>query len=61
MENRAMQKVDGHNCAMLEAHPDPEIFRIRLGKALDYEYVGLPIHTTPTFKAQELTWDDTIA
>ncbi|RPA82040.1 hypothetical protein BJ508DRAFT_325821 [Ascobolus immersus RN42] len=34
----AMQKVDGHNCAMLEAHPDPEIFRIRLGKALDYEY-----------------------
>jgi len=33
-----MQKVDGHNCAMFEAHPDPEIFRIRLGKALDYEY-----------------------
>lgn len=34
----AMRKVDGDGCAMFEAHADLEIFRIRLGKALDYEY-----------------------
>ncbi|TKA80981.1 hypothetical protein B0A55_02383 [Friedmanniomyces simplex] len=34
----AMAKVDGEGCAMLEAHADPEIFRIRLGKALDFEF-----------------------
>jgi len=34
----AMAKIDGEGCAMLEAHADPEIFRIRLGKALDFEY-----------------------
>ncbi|KAK3313264.1 hypothetical protein B0H66DRAFT_484903 [Apodospora peruviana] len=34
----AMRKIDGDGVAMLEAHSDLEIFRIRLGKALDYEF-----------------------
>ncbi|KAK0625205.1 hypothetical protein B0T17DRAFT_532216 [Bombardia bombarda] len=34
----AMRKIDGDGAAMLEAHADLEIFRIRLGKALDYEF-----------------------
>ncbi|KAI0153962.1 hypothetical protein BJ166DRAFT_595086 [Pestalotiopsis sp. NC0098] len=34
----AMRKIDGDGCAMFEAHADLEIFRIRLGKALDYEF-----------------------
>ncbi|KAI9692524.1 MAG: hypothetical protein M1822_006755 [Bathelium mastoideum] len=34
----AMAKIDGEGVAMLEAHADPEIFRVRLGKALDFEY-----------------------
>ena len=34
----AMAKVDGEGCAMFDAHADPEIFRIRLGKALDFEF-----------------------
>lgn len=34
----AMRKIDGNSCAMFEAHADLEIFRIRLGKALDYEF-----------------------
>lgn len=34
----AMRKIDGDGVAMFEAHPDLEIFRIRLGKALDYEF-----------------------
>lgn len=34
----AMQKVEGEGISMFEAHADPEIFRIRLGKALDYEF-----------------------
>ncbi|KAL8938484.1 MAG: hypothetical protein Q9216_003874 [Gyalolechia sp. 2 TL-2023] len=34
----AMQKVGGEGISMFEAHADPEIFRIRLGKALDYEF-----------------------
>lgn len=38
----AMDKVGGLNCAMMEAHADSEIFRIRLGKCLDYEFVGIP-------------------
>lgn len=33
-----MRKTDGDGCSMFEAHADLEIFRIRLGKALDYEY-----------------------
>ncbi|KAG8534175.1 uncharacterized protein KY384_001019 [Bacidia gigantensis] len=35
---KAIQKVKGEGIAMLEAHADLEIFRIRLGKALDYEF-----------------------
>jgi hypothetical protein len=34
----AMRKIDGHGVAMFEAHADLEIVRIRLGKALDYEF-----------------------
>jgi hypothetical protein len=34
----AMRKVDGEGISMFEAHANLEIFRIRLGKALDYEY-----------------------
>ncbi|KAL9599345.1 MAG: hypothetical protein Q9219_003878 [cf. Caloplaca sp. 3 TL-2023] len=34
----AMAKVGGEGISMFEAHADPEIFRIRLGKALDYEF-----------------------
>ncbi|KAJ5103453.1 hypothetical protein N7532_003982 [Penicillium argentinense] len=34
----AMRKINGDGCAMFEAHADLEIFRIRLGKALDYEF-----------------------
>jgi hypothetical protein len=34
----SMAKIDGEGCAMFEAHADPEIFRIRLGKALDFEF-----------------------
>ncbi|KAI1112431.1 hypothetical protein F5Y14DRAFT_422175 [Nemania sp. NC0429] len=33
-----MRKVDGEGCAMFETHSDLELFRIRLGKALDYEF-----------------------
>ncbi|EPS30185.1 hypothetical protein PDE_05135 [Penicillium oxalicum 114-2] len=34
----AMRKVDGNSCALFDAHADLEIFRIRLGKALDFEF-----------------------
>ena len=34
----AVQEIDGEGVAMFEAHADPEIFRIRLGRALDYEF-----------------------
>ncbi|CAN6666137.1 hypothetical protein TRVA0_037S01398 [Trichomonascus vanleenenianus] len=34
----AMKKVSGVNCTFLDAHRDPEIFRIRLGKALNFEF-----------------------
>ncbi|KAI0868567.1 hypothetical protein GGS24DRAFT_481908 [Hypoxylon argillaceum] len=34
----AMRKIEGQGCAMFEAHSDLELFRIRLGKALDYEF-----------------------
>lgn len=33
-----MHKTKGLCCSIMEAHADPEIFRIRLGKALDYEF-----------------------
>ncbi|KAH8898450.1 hypothetical protein GQ53DRAFT_742484 [Thozetella sp. PMI_491] len=35
---KAMRKIGGEGVAMFEAHGDPEIFRIRLGKALDFEF-----------------------
>lgn len=34
----AMRKIHGDGIAMLEAHNDLEVFRLRLGKALDYEF-----------------------
>ncbi|TVY84306.1 hypothetical protein LSUE1_G007796 [Lachnellula suecica] len=34
----AMKKVDGEGISMFEAHADLEIFRIRLGKSLDFEF-----------------------
>lgn len=34
----AMQKVGGEGISMFEAHANLEIFRIRLGKALDFEF-----------------------
>lgn len=34
----AMQKIDGDGISMFDAHADLEIFRVRLGKALDFEY-----------------------
>jgi hypothetical protein len=34
----AMRKVNGDGIAMLEAHNDLEVFRTRLGKAIDYEF-----------------------
>ncbi|KAK5637114.1 hypothetical protein RRF57_012826 [Xylaria bambusicola] len=35
---KAMRRSGGEGTAMLEAHGDPEIFRVRLGKALDFEF-----------------------
>ncbi|EXJ92505.1 hypothetical protein A1O3_01057 [Capronia epimyces CBS 606.96] len=34
----AMRKIDGEGVSMFEAHADLEIFRIRLGKSLNYEF-----------------------
>ena len=34
----AMHKINGEGVSMFEAHADLEIFRIRLGKALDFEF-----------------------
>lgn len=34
----AMQKVNGRRVAMFEAHADLEIFRVRFGKCLDFEF-----------------------
>lgn len=34
----AMKKIQGRNVAIFDAHADPEIFRIRLGKAMDFAY-----------------------
>ena len=34
----AMKKVDGQGVSMFEAHADLEIFRVRLRKALDFEF-----------------------
>lgn len=41
----SIRKVNGSNVAMFDAHADPEIFRLRLGKALNFsfneDYIGL--------------------
>ncbi|KAL3419734.1 hypothetical protein PVAG01_08232 [Phlyctema vagabunda] len=34
----AMQKINGEGVSMFEAHADLEIFRVRLGKALNFEF-----------------------
>lgn len=34
----AMDKINGEGCSMMEAHADLEVFRIRLGKCLDFEF-----------------------
>ncbi len=34
----AMQTNQAEGVAMCDAHPDLEVFRLRLGKALNYEY-----------------------
>lgn len=34
----AMRKINGDGCSIFDAHGDQEIFRIRLGKALDFEF-----------------------
>ena len=34
----AMQANKAEGVAMCDAHPDLEVFRLRLGKALNYEY-----------------------
>jgi hypothetical protein len=34
----AMSKVNGEGCSMMEAHADMEVFRVRLGRCLDFEY-----------------------
>ena len=34
----AMSKINGEGCSMVEAHADLEVFRIRLGRCLDFEY-----------------------
>ncbi|KAK6201522.1 uncharacterized protein RJT21DRAFT_120583 [Scheffersomyces amazonensis] len=34
----SMKKVGGYNVTIFDAHADPEIFRIRLGKALNFAY-----------------------
>jgi len=34
----AMQANQAEGVSMCDAHPDLEVFRLRLGKALNYEY-----------------------
>ncbi|BFZ54462.1 hypothetical protein PYCC9005_001499 [Savitreella phatthalungensis] len=34
----AMHAVEGENVSIMDVHPDVEVFRIRLGKVLDYEF-----------------------
>lgn len=34
----AMQRIDGKGISVVDAHPNTEIFRLRLGKALDFEF-----------------------
>ena len=34
----AMASIQAEGVAMCDAHPDLEVFRLRLGKALNYEF-----------------------
>jgi hypothetical protein len=34
----AMGAIDAEGVSMCDAHPDLEVFRLRLGKALNFEY-----------------------
>jgi hypothetical protein len=34
----AMSKINGEGCSMMEAHADLEVFRVRLGRCLDFEF-----------------------
>ena len=34
----AMAKINADGVSLVEAHPDMEVFRLRLGKALNYEF-----------------------
>ena len=34
----AMAKISADGVAVCDAHPDMEVFRLRLGKALNYEF-----------------------
>lgn len=34
----SMSAIQADGVAMCDAHPDLEVFRLRLGKALNYEY-----------------------
>jgi hypothetical protein len=47
---KAMHRIGGEGVAMMEAHGDPEIFRIRLGKALDFEFHEDSIGSLFSFK-----------
>lgn len=33
-----MRAIHAEGASVCDAHPDPEVFRLRLGKALNYEY-----------------------
>ncbi len=35
---RSMAEVDAEGISLCEAHPDMEVFRLRLGKALNFEF-----------------------
>jgi hypothetical protein len=43
----AMRKVDGEGVAMFETHANLEIFRMRLGKSLDFEFHEEYVHLPP--------------
>jgi len=55
----AIRKVDGEGISIFEAHADLEVFRVSLGKALNYVYhedylsalfsIRGPRDTTPTY------------
>lgn len=34
----AMRSIDADGAAFVEAHPDLEVFRLRFGKALNYDF-----------------------